>query len=1369
MDTCSIIPKVKNKQGEFVDSELFSSLLHYTKDREISKQYYAVGTSPEFLSKVSNKAKFDSNNEITFQSLRQLTKLKLDDEKVKQVLNKDIGAGVFSYNEAIPRLQSFNRNSPYNDKYMATIINRPDGKVELSVVDRNKTNTAQLNDNIANRSLQDRIKFFLNKAGVDFGFIEDSEKINGRYSTVNAAKTADSLYQLIKVANNEQIDGNLSEEAGHFAVGALGNNPLVKRLERLLSPDVQRSIMGDEYNTVAYRENPAREVAGYLVGKAINGEIDRRTAWYSLVSRIVSQIKRVFYTITGNDVAKAKIDSVRLAESIAKGFMSSDFQGTVEEALKTKETLFSAPDTNNVKVFKKIVDNLKLQTREMGAINKKLWQKYNDLESAVTAGKMSTVPSMFADIIAVDGMTDAIDLIAETLPEMIEKLNSVSFEEDAVSTENANKIREVRTFTRNALIIVKIVKDATLPNSLVRLNGVNEETIERLNKLSSDLHDALSGDNRLVSNLEQVEKKLYAKFLESVLGSDHIHRSARIIFNWKGVTKGEPLIKSIQAMDITVSDLITQLDSDITWFERYLASMSNNSDTVGQLHDRAVKEANKMANSITVNYQDKLRVLKKQAESKGVKDTRNLYEVSARSNKLTGNLVSKYVRGDWEDDWLEFKSQAIKEFKETVNIEGKSDGEKSMLFSDFFKPKMKSWHKQHSQFNKVTSSWEPNHKYLSTQYSKMSQNELWVLNQFMTIKQEIDGLIGDNGVMYRAPQFKGTTTDKIKNRMMFDNIGKATLYTLRNNLADTFLEDSDDTQFGSQLTYNTVNEDMFSNELQAEREKLNRIPLYGINKLKDSSQLSTDLFQSTLAYAGMASSYAALDSIVGMLEVGMEVLKYRNVEGLRDELTRKETSRSYTRLSKFMENNVYGINTKKLKIGKRLVLNKVVGVFSGIASKVFLGGNVVGGAANLTMGAAEIFKEAMSDEYFNIKDWKAAHINYWKDMPSNWINAGEDVKEDKVSLFIRHFNIKDEFDREARDWFTRKSKLVKLNPLGENLFLPYKAGEHYMQAMAFLAVANGTKLVDKLGNPISLYNAYDVVPLDKNKPELGKTLVLKQGIKKVDKDTGKLVDWIIEDESRYRDKCREINNRLHGIYNNSDKVAFQRTIYGGAFMAMRGYALGMLQRRFGASMYNTILDKDVEGSWRTFAKMLLSIRKTPSLTMRAILLPTSSKVKQEMLAAGYSANQYANMRRNFADLLFIAATFILKCMTAKPDDDDDDEDIDIGTATMYYFASRLFMEQSAYNAPWGMIKESQTITNILPAGAAVAIDMWDLANLFVSQEEYKSSGSTYEKGDLKWQHKVERLLPFYRSYLTMQNPYQASQSYQYGRATGGAR
>ena len=137
----------------------------------------------------------------------------------------------------------------------------------------------------------------------------------------------------------------------------------------------------------------------------------------------------------------------------------------------------------------------------------------------------------------------------------------------------------------------------------------------------------------------------------------------------------------------------------------------------------------------------------------------------------------------------------------------------------------------------------------------------------------------------------------------------------------------------------------------------------------------------------------------------------------------------------------------------------------------------------------------MAGEYFNVKDWERANIEYWKTLPSNWLHAGEDTKEDKVSLLIRQMNILNENRKREREFFTRKSKLVKLNPVGENLFLPYKSGEHYMQTMAFLAMANATKLIDTNGNPISLYNAYQIVPVDERNPKAGKTLVMKDGVR----------------------------------------------------------------------------------------------------------------------------------------------------------------------------------------------------------------------------------------------------------------------------------
>ena len=57
-------------------------------------------------------------------------------------------------------------------------------------------------------------------------------------------------------------------------------------------------------------------------------------------------------------IANAKLEAVRTADAIAQGFMSPGFQGTVENALETQETLYSARDSVNVATFKSVLNIL---------------------------------------------------------------------------------------------------------------------------------------------------------------------------------------------------------------------------------------------------------------------------------------------------------------------------------------------------------------------------------------------------------------------------------------------------------------------------------------------------------------------------------------------------------------------------------------------------------------------------------------------------------------------------------------------------------------------------------------------------------------------------------------------------------------------------------------------------------------------------------------------------------------------------------------------------------------------------------------------------------------------------------------------------
>ena len=59
MSKCTILAHVRNSKGEVVESKLFNDLLHYTSNRELAKEYYAVGTNSDFLNKVKDKAVFN--------------------------------------------------------------------------------------------------------------------------------------------------------------------------------------------------------------------------------------------------------------------------------------------------------------------------------------------------------------------------------------------------------------------------------------------------------------------------------------------------------------------------------------------------------------------------------------------------------------------------------------------------------------------------------------------------------------------------------------------------------------------------------------------------------------------------------------------------------------------------------------------------------------------------------------------------------------------------------------------------------------------------------------------------------------------------------------------------------------------------------------------------------------------------------------------------------------------------------------------------------------------------------------------------------------------------------------------------------------
>jgi hypothetical protein len=1463
-NVCSILAHVERPDGSIVESKLFKDLLLYTNNRSEAKEHYAVATNNSFLEKAKGRIEFDENGEATFKSYKEVVQLK-EKNSLLERLNKDVDSGIYTYKEAIGKLQFFNRNNPYNKEYMATLT-YDKGKYKLEVVKRTKSNEIALEDIIYKQSLQDRIMYYLNQAGVTADFIEKDGREDGRYSTVNAEKAADGLYHLIKISNGENVTETLAEEAGHFAVGALGDSLLVTRLMSLLTEDVQKSILGEDYKSKILGTNPRREIAGHLVGKALQNNVNIKTPWGKLAKRVADMAKRIFYKIKGDEVKAAALEAKRISRQIAEGFMSPTFNGTVDKALTMPEIMYSAKPSYEVSKYKEITQRLEVLVKELQAVAEDDFTiKMQQVRLQVEAGRGLAVsnPSLFADTIALQGIAEAASLILDKLgpdKEIDSMLKSINFDniEDFKNNlaKNGRTLRQVRIFLKNSIELERIINDAisTTGGKQALFNTTNIVLPEHSVNLHKVLKELQAANNIVLASLTTKEKVYFSKFLADCYGEKYINFSAQKVI--KKISK--LAYKTVETSDNTVAaeDYINQrlesLEEDINLYERYLASMSNSSDIIGQIADKITKNANKQVDDLTSKTFDELRLLKKELHELGYKNTDFLFEKDSEG-KLTGNIISQHHWGEYEKERNKFFEEEKKKFKEVNSTEGLSEMEVALQWHIWISPKYKQWNKENSTYNNVDNIWVPNKKYDNPQFESIvpsgSAIRDWY-NRYMEIKQNLDSLLPEGSTMsVRMPQFKGTFANQLANRRLYENPIASFRHTLRQSIIERFSMSSEDRDYGSLQTYNTEDEQLYHNEVAMETEDIHRLPLFGINKLENMEELSTDLFHTTLAYASMAYSYKASESIVDALEVGSEVLSERKVGGVkRDSEKKGKGSNAYNRYLKFLEKQVYGISVKRSIPIRKIVLDKVIATLGKITSVMFLGGNVPGGLVNLGTGNIEILKEAATGEFFNMKDVTWAKKKYWNMFIKDFghiQSLGKVHPDDKMSLLIRHFNMRGENKVNFRNWKTRHSWIY--NATGESIFLPYKMGDHYMQTMGYLMAMHNTKVYTEGGTEMCVFDAYEVVQNKNDDTIAGRTIRLKEqpffkskegkqtydminsilskmsspfgytltseeqeyidkyvndimvqnsdNIVTILKENANKLLWSIDDESSLMDKAREINNRMHGIYNRQDEVALSQNLWGRAFLSMKGWALGMAERRFAKNHYSVALGKEVEGSLNTLMKVWAdSISKgTYSMALRATLLPIGQKAENHFMELGWSPHQWRNMRRNFFDTMTILILKLLRALTALPPEEEDDEfwklnygkdwkqykeaykeDEDVTMGIIYYFANRLYREQSALNNPKGWYYEMNTLLDVCPPALSGTMDLLKLvgetAGLPFADESdskyyYQQEGPKNKEGDSKAKIHFYRYLPYsyQKSWHVFEHPYEAAESYEFGR------
>ena len=317
--------------------------------------------------------------------------------------------------------------------------------------------------------------------------------------------------------------------------------------------------------------------------------------------------------------------------------------------------------------------------------------------------------------------------------------------------------------------------------------------------------------------------------------------------------------------------------------------------------------------------------------------------------------------------------------------------------------------------------------------------------------------------------------------------------------------------------------------------------------------------------------------------------------------------------------------------------------------------------------------------------------------------------------------------------------------------------------------------------------------------------------------------WNKDEESAYMDKCREINNRLHGIYNQQDKTAAQQNWFFNAVLAMRGWALGNLEGMWSNNHYSMALDRYTEGFMNTALKVgidsttsnserlaakanstklgrwatqkidnifgsnlslvdseyLRNIRQGPNIkdTLAIIAVPWSQRSKNAMNKAGYSITQYNNMKRFAAHMYLMMLLYLTKWATTPPPKEEDEDGNPWIVNMMYYLSMRAYYEQSALAASIDFINsatEMQQLAEIVPVGISVTVQLgellWQLVNTPFHDKDnsdyyYQQDdpNGKYKEDDWKALIKIRSMIPYYKSLWGLQHPDAAADAYSFGR------
>ena len=1321
--SCAIIPKVRNRNGQIVDSKLFKDLLSFTSNnRSEATRLYLITKASSFIRDWNPRLTLDENNEPTLRSLLKKTNLNqvIPETKVLERLNREIGyykKGMDrpalwvnndeNYQNLKQRAIAFNQNSEFRDDYVANIIKVQDSEsprvfIGIKVEKRNRLNSINADKMEYNENLNNRLRSILESHGIGVGALTDLEKRMGIHGVADfdvARSSANGLVEMIRIANGIQGEKALPEEFAHFAIEAMGDNPLITRLiNNIVSNGLSREIIGEDYDTydTLYHGDEsklAKEAAGKLLAKhlLLNEEIPSKP-YKNLLSRVIQAVKNFFKDISASPIQRAIKEADKNFGSLAREILDGSMDDAISvDNIKSSGLFYSTSErvARDRKLLQGIIGN------ELKRL--KIYEKRNP-NSKFSSNQRLLIDRLdieLADNNEIEGIYAFIENALEELTKVSDRLTLLQNTPATNVNDRAKVLRDVRNYLYSYKHITEDIRKALIDEEKYPDNRYGQRVRVVLDNTSTLLGD-------LFVRYNEVAMPLFVDFIKPFVGE-----SITVPF---GKYKGKTM---------TAEDLVRVADKDISFFDRWLDSMADSSDYMLKVMDQAVKKSKENARLETINVMKELQAATIKLEQQGIKNTDWMFERDSNGN-LTGNYISEINQGLFKEKVREmFKSLNEKYGRNPVG----DNAEK-------YRKERQAWFDANMEV--VNGKKQPKVSiYGNKSYQNLNPAQKEYYNKVMEIKSKLDSYLPDKyTTLTNAVKIRKDLLERVK---ASDGV-KSGAKQIWESIKDEFIRRTDDTEFGDRATV----KDFEGKEVQV-------LPIY-YTKMKEGespNDLSTDIVSTLTAYAAMANDFNEMNKVIDVLELGRDMLKEREIIQTRggkplvekfksvgrkveSTLTKSgDETRFMQRLNDFFEMQVYGryMADEGTFGNTKIDKGKVANFVNRMTSLNTLAINVLSGISNVATGKVMMRVESFAGEFYNESNTLHADREYGKALPEYLAEIGNRVKTSKLALWNELFNVMQEYETDVKEVnFDRKTWFSRMFGTSA-LFLMNNAGEHWMQNRTSLALADAYKMKSPDGKIVSLWDAMEVVPIDKNNKKLGAKLQLKQGYTKEDGSA-----FTKDDIIAFSRKSAAINQRMHGIYNKADRSAVQRLAIGRMGIMFRKWVKPSLNRRFKSASYNMDLQAWTEGYYVTTGRFLLQLARE----LRKSQFDIASDWKN------LSRTEKANIKRAVTEVAhYLAVITVLGLI-----DWDDKDNRPWLTKMVEYQLRRLKTETGVLIPGKPMVDEGLKIMKSPAAAIQTIQSTLDLIGLInpMNYEVFAGEDAILQSGQFEGKSKAYRLL-----------------------------